>query len=364
MARIAWVGILVTDLAAQTWPHVQTRRLDRVLAPSACARFVGEHARALDRTFDRSFSDQPSDTPLGPAVAGRLGLSLVRGYNPLDTARYKEFLALIAYPEVVRRASNGLRNIPFKNHALVDLLGVRYLVEPALPDLRFVRAELGPGHDSRWRKRFEDPPPPRSCSRPAACGSCRPTKCSKTSIRCRAQFVVPQVEQLPGDHEGIVRAMTTTDFRRIALVEEPAATRADQGSGRFRPATIMSLKPNRIELDAEGPGLLVVTDPWFPGWTARVDGRGERVLRADYLFRGVPLAAGRHEVVLEFRPRSYELGRMISLLAVAAVSLITIYPPSGRVRSGPTLLPSDSWSAKRISRIARVARDRTSSPAI
>ena len=57
-----------------------------------------------------------------------------------------------------------------------------------------------------------------------------------------------------------------------------------------------------LELDAPASGLLVVNESWFPGWTARVDGRPAPILRVNSLVRGVPLAAGRHRVSLNFAP--------------------------------------------------------------
>ncbi len=119
-----------------------------------------------------------------------------------------------------------------------------------------------------------------------------------------------------------------TDFpvRRMGEGDPPVPPRSqampDRGvAGSVRAATIESYAPERVSLraTADRPGLLVLTDLYHPGWQARVDGVETPVLRADYFFRGVPLAPGSHEVELRFDPLSVRLGRVISLVALAAL---------------------------------------------
>ncbi|RMG12259.1 MAG: hypothetical protein D6731_14195, partial [Planctomycetota bacterium] len=70
------------------------------------------------------------------------------------------------------------------------------------------------------------------------------------------------------------------------------------------------------QVTAPAAGWLVVADVWYPGWRARVDGVPVPVLRADYLFRAVPVPAGRHQVTLTYRPWTFSLGLTITLLAL------------------------------------------------
>ncbi|MGW8250836.1 MAG: hypothetical protein ACWGO1_09360, partial [Anaerolineales bacterium] len=51
-----------------------------------------------------------------------------------------------------------------------------------------------------------------------------------------------------------------------------------------------------LQVEAERPGWLLLSDTWYPGWTASVDGVDVPIYRANYLFRAVSLPAGEHQV--------------------------------------------------------------------
>jgi hypothetical protein len=321
--RIAWVGVLLLDLVAQTWPHLRVRDLDEVLAPSAAARYVAEHSGPLDRVLDRSLPGHQSSTPLGPAVATRLGLQSIRGYNALDLVRYKEFLAVASAPIPIGNPYNGLINAPILHKGLLDLLGVRFLVQPVDPALRSTHGEPDPDLDPSWQRVALDPAPSAFTFAAGGVRTLPPFEVLENRDAFPRAFVVPSVAPLPADRESITRALTTTDFRRVALVESPTPLDVGPGTGSFLPATVLSYRPNRIELEADGPGLLVLADPWSPDWLATVDDAPARLVRADYAFRGVPLPPGCHTVAFAFRPRSYEIGRTVSLATLGLIVVIT-----------------------------------------
>ncbi len=79
--------------------------------------------------------------------------------------------------------------------------------------------------------------------------------------------------------------------------------------------------PNRVELDLSvtQPVMLVLTEVWYPGWEARVDGEPAEVIRVNYFQRGVPLEAGRRQVELVFRPRAWKVGAIVSAVSWGAV---------------------------------------------
>ena len=84
--------------------------------------------------------------------------------------------------------------------------------------------------------------------------------------------------------------------------------------------TVASRQPGRIALalDRPAPGgaTLVMSENYYPGWTAHVDGRPAPVGRADLTLIGVPLPAGARRVELTFTSPRYERGRAITLAAL------------------------------------------------
>lgn len=83
----------------------------------------------------------------------------------------------------------------------------------------------------------------------------------------------------------------------------------------------------RVRLDA--PGYLVLSDTYYPGWRAEVDGEPAPILRANGFIRAVYLDAGEYTVEFVFAPRSLTIGAACSaaalaLWAVAAVALAVL----------------------------------------
>jgi uncharacterized membrane protein YfhO len=73
-------------------------------------------------------------------------------------------------------------------------------------------------------------------------------------------------------------------------------------------------------MNLDDPGLLVVSDSYYPGWRAWVDGNSVAIHRVNYGFRGVVVPAGRHTVEMEYEPASFQVGLFLSLAAAAALA--------------------------------------------
>src|SRR5262249_29272841 len=130
-------------------------------------------------------------------------------------------------------------------------------------------------------------------------------------------FVVPRAASMPGQDD-VLAALGHADFHEVVFLEGPFEELVPEPSpGRFREARITSYQPNRVVVEADGPGWLVLTDVEYPGWECTVDGETVPVRRGDYLFRAVRLPPGGHEVVFTFDPASYRWGRLVSGVALA-----------------------------------------------
>ena len=100
-------------------------------------------------------------------------------------------------------------------------------------------------------------------------------------------------------------------------------------------AQIVSYAPNdvRLHTSTDGDAWLVLSDTYYPGWTASVDGQPAPVLRGDVLFRVVPVPAGEHDVELRFEPSSVKIGLGISLVCLLCVALGIAGKPARRRRT-------------------------------
>jgi hypothetical protein len=89
-------------------------------------------------------------------------------------------------------------------------------------------------------------------------------------------------------------------------------------SGLPQKVQIMSESNNRLALQAEvaEDSLLVLSDTYYPGWKAFVDGKETKIYRADYTFRAIPLNAGTHRVEFVYHPISFKLGVGVTILGI------------------------------------------------
>jgi hypothetical protein len=118
------------------------------------------------------------------------------------------------------------------------------------------------------------------------------------------------------------------DPHRVVLLEQaPAAQRGpplpggervgmrgSQAGERSGIARIISYRNTEVIVETDSPSaaLLVLTDVWHPWWRAAVDGAPTEILKADVLFRAVPVPAGHHAVRFTFHPFAGALAELMS----------------------------------------------------
>ncbi len=64
----------------------------------------------------------------------------------------------------------------------------------------------------------------------------------------------------------------------------------------------------QIEVDSSGPGVVWISDSFYPGWRVFIDGVEGSMIRVNYAFRGVYIAGGNHKITMIFAPPSLRLG--------------------------------------------------------
>lgn len=114
------------------------------------------------------------------------------------------------------------------------------------------------------------------------------------------------------------------DFREHAWIAANAIP-YERGNG---PGRITNFRRTRngytFDADMQQGGWVVITNSAWKGWRAYVDGKRIALQRANIAFLGVHVGEGKHEVRLAYWPRSFVIGRMVSLVTLVALVIIVI----------------------------------------
>lgn len=113
-------------------------------------------------------------------------------------------------------------------------------------------------------------------------------------------------------------------YREVILEEPPPRMAPSAGGLPIREgAGVIDYREDQVRLRgaSSGPGWLVLSDVYYPGWEARVDGEPARIFRADQAFRGVAMGPGMHNVTMVYRPRSFRIGLWASLSSLVLFAL-------------------------------------------
>jgi hypothetical protein len=133
-------------------------------------------------------------------------------------------------------------------------------------------------------------------------------------------------QQTVESSDAALNAATSAAFngRRYAVTEKPIAgvpEGSDPTGASPGAANVAVYSPEKVVVDATAarPGLLVLTDVFYPGWKVTVDGRPAKIERVDYLLRGVRVGSGRHVVRFSYAPASFTVGWIVSLVSLVAI---------------------------------------------
>lgn len=225
------------------------------------------------------------------------GIQDANGVDPIFPRRYNSFTDLISTQEIM-----GHVVITDYHSPLIDLLNVKYVLSET------------------------------------------PLNASKlTLVNADDLFLYENLNVLPrvfvmrnftvaSQHE-ILRLMNRTDFnpRAVLFLEvQPEFVEPGQLTASVAVAEYSS---NRVSILANlsAPALIVLTDSYFPGWRASVDGVPTPILAADYTFRAVEVPAGAHRIEFSYLPTMFLIGVCITFASLAA-ALLWYFLPRGRVR--------------------------------
>ncbi|MBV7334289.1 YfhO family protein [Chloroflexi bacterium TSY] len=79
----------------------------------------------------------------------------------------------------------------------------------------------------------------------------------------------------------------------------------------------------RVQVQTEAAGFLVLSEVWYPGWRAAVNGKVTPVQRANGALRAVAVPAGEATVELWFAPRSWRIG--LTLFGIGVLCICGVF---------------------------------------
>lgn len=239
------------------------------------------------------------------------GLAALTGYD-LTLTRLKNVLDDFG-PAALDTVGMNAEPVANLNDRRLDLLNVRYVVATTYRNSSAILA----AKPERFKAVFSDGTVtvfenlhalPRSLFVPAAGNS---------------------IEVVPDEQQQVLRLKSPLfDPEKSVILSgippglESAPTNSGMDSQHANSSSVLSVQLNGVDLAVRNaqPGVLVVSQIYYPGWTAFVDGKETPAVPADYALIGVPLAPGAHSVRLEFRPRSFRIGLVVSAFSVLLIA--------------------------------------------
>ena len=136
-------------------------------------------------------------------------------------------------------------------------------------------------------------------------------------------WIVHQTVTAPNDSAAIDMVHDAKlDLRKTAVMVKAQPTLAPCG-GDDR-VTGYYENPSQVWVNVEMAcqGMVIVSDNWYPGWRAEVDGRPVGIWKVNTVIRGVVVDAGKHTVAMRYRPLSVYFGFALTLLGLAAAVVL------------------------------------------
>lgn len=245
----------------------------------------------------------------GAEVAAYYGLPSVEGYDPLYIRRYGQFIASLENGKLKDSARSVVsfpRTGPNTKIA-VNLLGIPYIVHK-ISDGRvpwtFPFWEDPTIFEPIYKdEEYEIYKNKNALPRAFLVGKYRIIKDPQEAISTMFSSPGSQPRRVQAGEAGNKFNMQ----EEIVLEEYPGIGLSEKNGGK---AEIMEYGVNKVKIsvDSRGKSMLFLSDNFYPGWEARVDGVKTKILRANYSFRAVPVGQGSQIVEFIYRPLSFGLG--------------------------------------------------------
>jgi hypothetical protein len=311
---------------------------DTGIRARACHVTVGPEGLPRETIETRFLGEQAGDgrivrfrdLVIPPGLPGIFGLEDVEGYNALTIKDYRAYYRTVSESAVKERRINPLRDETELDSPLLGALSARWILSKSvLPEDRFPLLHAG-------RIRIYENPralPRAYLADRVVPGPLEPAEAlALLAVRPAQERLAVVEDAIPPIPEGTTAEGAVGEWLRAN----------GGGESSFAPDVPLdgsvlfgAREPERVVLDcaARAGGMLVLSDSYYPGWVARVDGAPAPIHRVNRIFRGVVVPAGVHRVEFRYEPLSFKLGALLSLLSLAGALLAArskhLRPPLG-----------------------------------
>jgi len=136
-------------------------------------------------------------------------------------------------------------------------------------------------------------------------------------------FVVPDAKVIT-EAEEIKNELKEFNPKEYVILEEDF-TNLDNDA-EYKEAEITYYSPNKVTVNVnmDSPGFLVLGDTWYSGWEAYDNGEETHIFKTNYVQRSVYLLEGEHEIEFVFKPLSYKIGMILTILSLIFLLLYLI----------------------------------------
>jgi hypothetical protein len=304
------LGIALADLMLFGWKLNPSRAADGLYPEMDSIRFMQS-----DESIYRTIRGPLSRKVFPPNSLAVYGITDVQGYSPVLMDYYVQFLELIEDDIASARTVHSLKYADSTASPLLDLLNAKYVITIAEPGEEMTALErsdpnVGLVYDGEVKIYENEDALPRAFFVPGYLVVKDPTQ-------ALAELGSDGFD--PGAY--------------VILEKEPARQTppadAPRGSSLVE---VVEYTPNRVvvQVDLSADGFLVLSDLYYQGWRAFVDGVEHEVYKADYALRAVQLKAGEHRIELVFDPLSFRIGLVISVGALLVIVALATAPLWGK----------------------------------
>ncbi len=141
------------------------------------------------------------------------------------------------------------------------------------------------------------------------------------------------VRRVANDQEAeSVMTSGQVDFgKTVVLQDDPGIALNGAGTGQ---ASVTRYDADAIDVavTTDKPGVLLLSEIWYPAWEVSIDGTPAALLRADFSLRGVAVPAGKHTVSMRFHSSAFATGLWVTI-ATTVASLVGVVLLAIRARA-------------------------------